>query len=251
MVEGRRKQREVSPRKYASENKRPTISFRVRADMLDKLKASAEEHDLSLSEEVERCVNFKFSFARDAHDEVVMQSIRTAFYMAEEVAGARWFESKEAALICNKAMSIACNLLVLGIGPGNQGDVASTVDDAGAAIAGEAINRIVGLGTEESKKKYEAAIAAFLETSQRRYLLIKALSEYEPPQPEAVPHDKLPEQAPSEDDSSAKDGTGSADPQAKEVAKPTKARKPRAMQLDLPEPREVPPKERRPRRMNP
>ena len=176
MVDGRRKQREVKPRQYPSENKRPTISFRVRADTFENLKASAKEHDLSLSEEVERCVNFKFTFARDAHDEIVMKSLRAAFDMAEKVAGARWFENREAARLCHDALKGAAALLMLGVGPGNQLDLVSESVEAGAAIGGQAVSNVTGMNSEESKQRYEAVIAKYRDAVRFNYTLVKLLS---------------------------------------------------------------------------
>ena len=179
MTPAKRREREVKPRQYPSENKRPTISFRVRADMVDKLKASAEDRDLSLSEEVERSLNFKFDFARDAHDELVMRSFKTAFDMAEKLAGARWFESNDAAKLCHAAITKAADLLIVGLG--DQEPVNGALDDAAVAISAVAVNQTAGFGMTDARRRYEEAVVSYKHFDRERYIMVKSLSEEDLP----------------------------------------------------------------------
>ena len=48
------------PRKYASDAKRPTMAFRIRGDMHQRLKTQAEAGEISLSEEIERRLTKSF-----------------------------------------------------------------------------------------------------------------------------------------------------------------------------------------------
>lgn len=98
-------------RANASETPRPTIAFRVRADVYEKLRASAEARGFSLSEEIEHRLNRSLDTAGDHFAELALQLIADNWRAVQSLSGRKMVEDKFTLQACCEAAYRATELL--------------------------------------------------------------------------------------------------------------------------------------------
>lgn len=98
-------------RANASETPRPTIAFRVRADVHEKLRASAEARGFSLSEEIEHRLNRSLDTASDHFAELALQLIADNWKAIQSLSGRKMVEDKFTLQACCEAAYRATELL--------------------------------------------------------------------------------------------------------------------------------------------
>ncbi len=112
MVESTRgRKRDTNRRVYESEQKRPTITFRVRDELHAKLKASAEARGFSLSEEIEHRLNRSLDTAGDHFAELALQLIADNWRAVQSLSGRKMVEDKFTLQACCEAAYRATELL--------------------------------------------------------------------------------------------------------------------------------------------
>lgn len=95
---GQQRQRKIGrPRRYASADKRPTLTFRARGDLYEQLKEAALSAERSLSEEIEHRLVESFAgvdqFSKllgGPHNASLVSTIVTAVRLAEIETGKTW-----------------------------------------------------------------------------------------------------------------------------------------------------------------
>lgn len=88
-----------------------TLTFRVRADMRDRLEASAKARDLSMSEEVERRILLSLDLASNPSNEFIIRTVADALRLSEIVTGKTWTADKTTALMGFAAMQAAAAII--------------------------------------------------------------------------------------------------------------------------------------------
>lgn len=81
------------PRKYESDAKRPTLTFRVRGELYRNLQRRAKAHERSMSEEIERSLEDYYR-NQSSYGELA-RMIGTAISTMETTSGKRWFADEE------------------------------------------------------------------------------------------------------------------------------------------------------------
>lgn len=97
--------------KAAGKPKTDTVTFRVRADMREKLSAAAKARDLSMSEEVERRVLLSFDLASNPSNEFIIRTVANALLLSEMVTGKSWTTDKTTATMACAAMQAAAAII--------------------------------------------------------------------------------------------------------------------------------------------
>ena len=106
MAEVTRKPRKklATPRPPSSDaTKRPILSFRVGADLSEKLRASAEANQTSISEEIERRLTASFSKVEDAATEAVLSLIAANFKAIQSATQSNWVSDPVTQVMCAKS----------------------------------------------------------------------------------------------------------------------------------------------------
>ena len=103
--------RETKPRMNANGAKSPTIAFRVRGDLYDRLKASAETRGYSLSEEIEHRLNRSLDAASDHFAELALQLIADNWRAIQSLSRRKMVEDEFTLQACCEAAYRATELL--------------------------------------------------------------------------------------------------------------------------------------------
>ena len=98
-------------RAKASETPRPSVSFRLRADIYERLKASAEARAFSLSEEIEHRLNRSLDTAGDHFAELALQLISDNWRSIQSLSRRKMVEDKFTLQACCEAAYRATELL--------------------------------------------------------------------------------------------------------------------------------------------
>ena len=98
-------------RAKASETPRPSVSFRLRADVYERIKASAEARGFSLSEEIEHRLNRSLDTAGDHFAELALQLIADNWRAVQSLSGRKMVEDKFTLQACCEAAYRATELL--------------------------------------------------------------------------------------------------------------------------------------------
>jgi hypothetical protein len=94
----------ATPRPPAADTtKRPTLTFRVGADLSEKLRASAEVSQTSISEEIERRLTASFTKVQDAATEAVLSLIAANFAAIQNATQSSWVTDPMTQVMCAKA----------------------------------------------------------------------------------------------------------------------------------------------------
>ena len=104
------KRRGGRPRKYASEGKRPTLTFRVRGKLYEQLQQGADAGQRSISEEIERSLE-RYYEQKDSYGDLA-RSIGSAVRAIEKTAGRPWYADDEMRLRARAAAEAVLDLLV-------------------------------------------------------------------------------------------------------------------------------------------
>jgi hypothetical protein len=105
------KKRALQVTRYPNEARRPTITFRVRGELHEKLKASAEARGYSLSEEIEHRLNRSMDTASDHFAELALQLIADNWKAIQSLSGRKMVEDKFTLQACCEAAYRATELL--------------------------------------------------------------------------------------------------------------------------------------------
>ena len=98
------------PRKYESEGKRPTLTFRVRGSLYDRLQREAKISDKSLSEVIENSLDRYFE-TRDQYNEL-SRIVGLAIASVEASEGRRYFECRSMRLATRSAIDAVLDVLL-------------------------------------------------------------------------------------------------------------------------------------------
>ena len=98
------------PRKYEGEGKRPTLTFRVRGNLYERLQREAKISDKSLSEVIEASLDRYFE-TRDQYNELA-RSIGLAVTAVEAKEGKRYFDTPEMRLATRSAIEAILEVLL-------------------------------------------------------------------------------------------------------------------------------------------
>ena len=134
------------PRKYASDEKRPTMTFRVRGGMHEKLIASAKERDVSLSEEIERRLEASFQTAADPYIDTALRMAAANCDVIQQLLGRNIAEDPYARAACAKAAATAIEL-VGGLAAQNTPEVRALLQTDEQAYA-ESLGQVVAMFTK-------------------------------------------------------------------------------------------------------
>ena len=99
------------PRKYSSAAKSPTITHRVRGGLYEKLKASAEKREVSLSEEIERRLESSFRSAADPYIGTALAMAEANCDVIQQLIGKNIAEDPYTRVACAKAAASAIELV--------------------------------------------------------------------------------------------------------------------------------------------
>ena len=164
------------PRKYASDAKRPTMAFRIRGDMHEKLVASAASGGISVSEDIERRLIWSLGFAKDANNEMIFRMVRDAFEISEAVTGKRWFQDNSTAHICyNSVMQALAILFVNDQSMPIDKTVGEEIKEAGEGVGVEVLMRNLGITDETVYEKVREPVRSYITSQAFRNVLANAL----------------------------------------------------------------------------
>lgn len=175
-MEKKPRNKEVQPKIYKSEAKRPTVTFRVRGDLFEKLKASAIEAQMSISEEIERRLLLSISLSTTPQNEMILRMVRDAFELSEIVSGKKWFEDKATAHICyNAVISTLSVLFQKEINDPLNSEIQEQAKAAGDGVGVDVLMRTLGVSDEALFEKARHPVLAYMSSQAFREALASEL----------------------------------------------------------------------------
>lgn len=162
------------PRKYSPDAKRPTMAFRMGSQLHERLIASAEANERSLSEEIERRLEDSFGEQERLIDRFggpenlnLLTTIASAWKLIEVMSKQKWTQSQD---VLN-AMRVAASDVMAMVKPIDDKDAASYAPGGGLAALGEPYRHYQAVG------KLGAASAAFAVSIAKQIDVSDAISE--------------------------------------------------------------------------
>ena len=193
MDEVEKAQRRPGRREKASgKPKTDTVTFRVRADMRQKLGDSAKARDLSISEEVERRCLLSFDLASNPSNEYIIRTVADALRLSEIVTGRSWTTDRTTAFMACASMQAAAAIITAHHeGVEQDKDFANLVEKAGVVQAVRAAALYSGMPIENLLEIGRDVVSSFFGARVMRegippHIMAQALRNGAPAKPAAT-----------------------------------------------------------------